>query len=251
MFDTSDFFDFIYNNSKNNGILILDENGTYITSNEAFKTLSGYENSDLERRNFRILFTNADRESGKPETEIKKVTAEGAANDNNYLMRKDGSLIWVNGESILVQDKEGQRYIIKIVHNIQAQKMLEGFLVESNEFLESIFQSIRQSVLLILDPRMKIVKVNEAFYKMFELTDDNVEGKRISEVNHSFWGETGLQKKIRDTIITNGVIKEEIFELETSSGDRRLIRVHSKIIDGTAQSDKRILIVLNDVTDKV
>ena len=73
--------------------------------------------------------------------------------------------LWVAGESVLIEDNE-KTYIVKVIHNIHAQKQLERFLLQSHEFIDTIFDSIKESALLILDSSIRIIKVNQCFYKI-------------------------------------------------------------------------------------
>ena len=70
-------------------------------------------------------------------------------------MHKDGNKVWVTGESVLIEKTDDNTtYIVKVVHNIHAQKQLERFLLQSHEFIDTVFDSIDESALLMLDSRL-------------------------------------------------------------------------------------------------
>ena len=139
----------------------MDTFGTILNVNEAFHTRFGYAAEDLTGKNFSILFTETDKQINKPEIEIQNVLEDGSANDENYLMHKAGNKVWVNGESVLIENDEEEAYIVKVVHNIHAQKQLERFLLQSHEFIDTVFDSIDESALMLLDSRLRIIKVNK------------------------------------------------------------------------------------------
>jgi len=167
--NTSGFFETFFNNAKYNGIIIMNKQGFILNINEAFHLRFGYKTEDLSGKNFSILFTQEDRDKKKPEQELQTVLSEGSANDENYLMHKDGNKVWVTGESVYIENSANESFVVKIVHNIHAQKQLERFLLESHEFIDTVFDSIDESALLILDSHLRVIKSNKAFNELFEL----------------------------------------------------------------------------------
>jgi PAS domain-containing protein len=73
------------------------------------------------------------------------------------------------GESVYIENTKEEAFVVKIVHNIHAQKQLERFLLESHEFIDTVFDSVDESALLMLDSRLRVIKANKAFVEMFEL----------------------------------------------------------------------------------
>jgi len=244
--DTSEFFDSFYNNAKENSVVIMDTEGVILKVNNAFTLAFGYSNNDVAKKNFSLLFTEEDKKTGKPKVELQKAKAQGFASDDNYLMHKDGTRIWTSGESIFIRTTKQENYIVKVVQNIHAQKQLEGFLAESNEFVESIFESIRDAGLIVLDSLMKIIKVNGAFIKMFEIETSLKEGSRLTDLDHPFWNRDDVKKEIRNVIVTNRPLKEKQFQMETRSGQIKTISLRSKSIYSEPAMEREILILIKE-----
>jgi len=242
--DTSGFFETFFNNAKYNGILIMDTEGNILNINEAFHLRFGYQEQDLTGKNFSVLFTEHDRKIKKPENELQNVLAEGSANDENYLLHKDGNKLWVTGESVLIKNDDNRTYIVKVVHNIHAQKQLERFLLQSHEFIDSVFDSITDSALLMLDSSLKVLKANHAFIKMFNLKGPPQEGSRLPEIDNDFWKRPDIRQEIVNFLTTNNNGKGKIFKIEESSGDVRTITLHGKVLEGTQNIDRKLLIMI-------
>jgi PAS domain S-box-containing protein len=185
----------------------MDKQGIILKINHAFNIRFGYTAEELTGKKFSVLFTEKDNEKNKPELEIQKAITEGSANDENYLVHKDGNKIWVTGESVFIEQNDGS-YIVKVIHNIHAQKQLERFLMQSHEFIDTVFESIRESALMILDSRIRIVKVNAAF------------------------------------LVTHHAGKEKIFEMETKRGTKKKISFQAKLVDGIPETERKLLIMI-------
>ena len=244
---TSTFFRSFFENAKTNAILIMNFNGEIQDMNNAFRNTFGYTNEDLVGQNFRVLFTEKDRNAGVPEREIKNTITTGAADDNNYLVMRDGASVWVTGESVVVTDDDGTSSIVKVIHNIQAQKLLERFLSESNVVLDGIFDTITNTALAVVDGRLEIVRVNNIFLSLFELDREDIVGRRLTDLKQLFSIESDMRQRFRDMIVKNESLRGVEFELSKVSGENILVNVYSKMIE-SENMERRILLVINNLS---
>ncbi len=221
----------------------MDKEGTIININNAFTSHFGYHADDLNGKNFSVLFTENDKQINKPEQEIQKVLTSGAASDENYLIHKDGYNIWVNGESVLAE-KDNATYVVKVVHNIHAQKQLERFLLQSHEFIDTVFESIKESALMILDSHLRIVKVNKAFIELFELDQAPGEGSRLTEINNPFWHRNDVKQEVITFLVSNHNTVQKTFEFNTKAGNVKQLNFQAKLIDGTADIERKLLVMI-------
>jgi len=244
--NTSRFFEFLFNNAKENSIIITDVDGNILKVNEAFVNSFGYTTDSIEGKNFRVLFTDEDRKAGKPEKELQNVKMTGSSSDDNYLVDKTGNQVWVSGESVFINTNENETYIVKVIQNIHAQKQLERFVLESNEFLESIFESIKGSALIILDNMMKIIKVNSTFIEMFEMDEPLKEESRLTDINHVFWSDKELRKEIRNIIVANNSIKQKKIQLTTKAGVTKQVLLSAKVIHTEPTLERKVLVMVRE-----
>ncbi len=218
----------------------MDTDGIIVQINQAFTTSFGYDPEDILQKSFSVLFTEEDKKKNKPELELQMVITQGSGSDDNYIVQKSGKFNWVNGESVLVTGEDGTRNIIKIIHNIEAQKQLERFLVESNDFIETILESITDRGLMILDKELKIIKVNGKFVEMFNLPGYPAEGSRLSGVDNPFWKSNEVKQLLRDV-----VVKDQLFQkvkiAYSFHEDIRMIELSSKFLHSFTET--RILLV--------
>jgi PAS domain S-box-containing protein len=133
--DAGPFFKSILENSLATCILVLNTEGLILDFNAGFQKFFGYDKEDLLGNHLRLSFTPEDREKKVPELEIEEVLEKGNSMDVNYLIHKDGSYIWVHGESVLVKDDKGNFFILKIIYDINEQKDLEKNLINSQKEL--------------------------------------------------------------------------------------------------------------------
>lgn len=128
-------FGLLFEQTQLAGMIILDENGIILDSNNGIRNAFGYTRDDLAGKYFSLLFTEEDRSVNLPEIELASVKQKGTMTDINYIVHKDGSRLWTHGESIITKDTTGKTFIVKIIFDIQKQKLLEEHLKKANEEL--------------------------------------------------------------------------------------------------------------------
>jgi PAS domain S-box-containing protein len=238
----------LFENATVNAIQVMDEDGYILDVNEAFTHSFGYLPEDLHGKHCRVLFTIEDQRALLPEMEIEQVRQHGSSSDRNYTMHKDGSCIWVSGESVLVRDQEGKNFIVKLIQNFHEQKLLEKFLKESQEFSESVVRSINDG-LIVVDVNGKILKVNNTFYSLFQINQDNIEGQNLSNLDHSFLSADKLKNQI-ESVIETGAQNEMEFDWSIEGGVTKNLLVKTSFLDGKL-AEKRILLLVTDATEKI
>jgi PAS domain S-box-containing protein len=246
--NTDTFFDFYYKNAEVNSILIMNSAGTILDVNHAFTNNFSYTPEEIKGKNLSELFNEQDNEKGKPQMELHTVLSKGQAHDENYIIDKKGHQIWCTGESLLVIDEQGEKYIVKDIINLQAKKQLRLFLTETEKLLERIFESSNDIPIMILDGGLKIQRVNNAFRELFEIKAPPVTGSRLSELNHPFWNSADIRSALSKIVIANEPIKQREFLLTAISGEKKTLRLESKIIDSYTDMGRKIFIIMEDVT---
>jgi PAS domain S-box-containing protein len=244
MENTEQFFDNIFKNARANAILVMNEKGIIDRVNDAFTTAYGYTTEDLKSKHFRLLYIEKDQLTRRPEIELNTTHREGSSSDENYLVHKDGTPIWVTGEAVLVKDND-TTCIVKIIHNIHAQKQLERYLLNTSELLESLFESVQHTGLLILDTRMKVVKMNSQFRKLFGLTEPLEEGARLQQISHPFWSSEELKNDIRNAIVHAVPIHKD-YILDKGAHEFHRVHIASKTIIGDEGVDKQLLLMVKE-----
>jgi PAS domain S-box-containing protein len=90
----------IIENSRVAGIFIMDVDGTILKANPGALKFFGYTEEDVIGKNFSLLFTNQDKGGLSPEKEIKSALDTGSGLDDNYIVHKNGNLLWCHGETV-------------------------------------------------------------------------------------------------------------------------------------------------------
>lgn len=133
LFSPQDKLIFLVENTKEYVIIVLDTKGKVEDWNKGAEHLLGYTQREIVGKNFSRFFTPEDRKAKRPENELKKAIQEGKGEDENWLVRQDGSWFWASGMTTPILDKVGNVIgFAKIVRDLtdkrEIQQQQEDFI---------------------------------------------------------------------------------------------------------------------------
>lgn len=239
------FLDALMLNARENSVILMSREGTIIDTNEAFLNVFGYKKEEIKGHHSSILFTAEDLARGLLDNELAKVLATAQASDNNYLVKKDRTLLWAAGESTLVKDEEGNDIICKIIQNIQDFKITENSLAELHEFNENILATI-SDVVYVIDNELNLIKANKAFYDVITEFDVDPTNTNLRTMMSGVKNDQGIMEKLEQAVKGNGVLYNKGMEIETRFGDMKYFEVSCIPMKGSG--GKHFLVIIHDIT---
>lgn len=117
--------------------IMLDLEGNITHWNSGAERLLGYPENAALHKHFSMLFTDEDQRNGCPEIELQRAEAVEKGDDDNWLVRADGSRFWASGATTAVRAPQGNLIgFAKVVRDKSAQKDSSDRLAELNRTLE-------------------------------------------------------------------------------------------------------------------
>jgi PAS domain S-box-containing protein len=115
--------------SRDHAIFLIDSDGRNLTWGVGVERLLGYTRDEFIGHHTREIFTTEDREAGVPERELAFAASHGAASDERWLERKDGSRFWASGMTYRLQDAAEQvTGFAKIFRDLTMEREFESDL---------------------------------------------------------------------------------------------------------------------------
>ncbi|GJL62655.1 MAG: hypothetical protein NPIRA04_13090 [Nitrospirales bacterium] len=117
--------------------ILLDVNGQIIHWNEGAQRLFGYSDEEALNRYFSFLFPQEDQNLNRPNAELRRAEADEKGDDDNWLIRADGTRFWASGAVTAVRDSQEQLIgFAKVVRDKTSTKEANDKLAELNRTLE-------------------------------------------------------------------------------------------------------------------
>ncbi len=243
---TSTFFDAIFSSARKDGMLVLDSAGSILRANEAFTTTFGYTEHELRGQHLRTIFTEPDRQAQRAEKELQCARQDGATADDAYVRHKDGTQLWVTGELYFVRAENGKPYFIKLMHRIGAGKMLDKFVFESDELVDTVFKTLKDAALVVIDTRLNVLRSNESFERLFGMPPSDGEPGRLPQMTHPLWKSDALRQRMRELIVLDKPFQGEEFGIRTADGREQTLIIRSKAMDTGEDGVRQFLLMIRE-----
>ena len=120
-------------------------------------------------------------------------------------------------------------------------------LEEAHKYAESIVTTIRES-LIILTPELKVVSANPAFYKNFQVSPEETEGRLLYELGNHQWDIPKLREVLEDILAKNSSFLGFEVEHDFPSIGKKIMSLNASRIDN--QETELILLAIDDITER-
>lgn len=252
------------------GIVITDNmlpDNPIIYCNPAFERMSGYNRNEIIGHNCRFL-QGKDRNQ-----EQRKIIADSIAKGiacnveiRNYT--KDGVLFWNELYISPVKDNSGQvTNFIGIQNDVtqrkksqlelelyqqETEKKVEErtkMLRESQEYLTSIVETIRES-LIVMDKDYKVLSANNHFLNTFKVSINETKGKILYDLGNGQWNIPELKKMMEEILPTNNPVLDYEVEHEFPHIGKKLMLLNAHRIELEGSYKDWILLAIEDITER-
>jgi two-component system CheB/CheR fusion protein len=121
-------------------------------------------------------------------------------------------------------------------------------LAEMQEYSEVVFSTIRES-LLVLDKHLRVKNANTTFYKTFQLTEEEVEGKLLYDLGNKQWNIPRLKELLEDVIPRDQQIADfEVTNTFDNIGEKAMV-LNARRMVLKVYGEHLILLAFEDITE--
>jgi PAS domain S-box-containing protein len=126
-------------------VLLLSTEGIIENWNLGAQKIKGYKAEEIIGRNFRIFYTDTDRENKLPERLIQLALQNGKASHEGWRVRKDKSMFWGNILITALHDHEGKVIgFSKVTRDLTQKKLAEDNLRKYTREVEKKNEELEQ-----------------------------------------------------------------------------------------------------------
>lgn len=229
----------------------LDLEGRFLpAANQRFEEGTGYSISELAGKHYSTLLP--DREVSRSAALFRKaVRGELLEFVEVEIVTRSGASMWVE-LSVAPLERGGQAVGVVCMGRNATQRMRDLIDVVRLERLhEAIVNAVGAGIVLVTS-ELRVSAWNTYMQKWLGLRRDEVVGKHVSDLFPGLCAE-GLENRIRAALATGEPYRLERWRHEShyERGATRYVDVSVQAVDDAQGGERRVLIVFDDVTDRV
>jgi len=156
------------------GIALTDMDGRYVEFNESFRSICGYPEEELKALDYWTLTPRKYELEEARQLELLATIGRYGPYEKEYV-RKDGSLIPLRLNGLLMTGRDGQKYIWSIVEDITEHKQAEDALRENQNKYRLLFENASDGI--FLQDASGFVDCNERGARMYGLSREELLGR--------------------------------------------------------------------------
>lgn len=136
----------------------------------------------------------------------------------------------------------------ELIVSVQELQTRNDLLNESYQYTEAIINTMHDP-LLILGNDLRVKSANRAFYKNFDSTDEQTEGKLLYDLGNKEWDIPALRELLEDIIPNNSSVDNfEVKHTFLNLGEKIMLLNANRIVQKTHR-EQLILLMISDVTE--
>ena len=164
-----------------------------------------------------------------------------------------------------VRARSGQWYLVRIMPyrtlanvidgavvtfvDISAQKQAQEDLRHARDFAENIVETVREP-LLVLDPDLRVITANKAFYTTFKGTPQETVQRRIYDLGDHHWDIPALREVLEKILPEQTQLNDFVVEHDFPALGRRRLVLNARAILQDRSRSESILLAIEDRTGR-
>jgi hypothetical protein len=231
-------------------IFLITPDGRNGSWNAGVERVLGFSEPDFLGQPMSQLFTPEDVERGVPAAELRVARETGAANNDRWMLRKDGSRFWASGITTSLRDENGILLGYgKVLRDLTHERLLQERLSESEGRLR-LALSAAQIGTWRWDLRTGVDTLDATLARMLGLGSDDtaVSSEEFFDRVHPD-DRDRTRAAFHTAIERRGALRVE-FRVIRADGDVRWLRDHGEVVMGADGEPRYLTGAVVDITSQ-
>jgi PAS domain S-box-containing protein len=221
-------------------IVVLRQDVTIACFNTAAAVVLGFSPSDIGRecRDVAVL-----ADLPRLREQCHQVVADGVASRVDFRAGDKRFVVRIS----CTRDGCQVAYTVLTFTNVTALRASIDQAIYEREFIKAILNSVDEP-LVVLSSDQRIQSGNRAFYTMFGVSRDELQGVLFHELGHAVFGHAPLRTQLDETLAGSQTFQPvEVDHVLTAKGHRTLI-LDAHPLSFPGHSERRVLVTFQDIT---
>ena len=230
------------------GVSLVTPDGRWLEVNNSLCKITGYSRKELLKKSFDKITYPADLMKSNKDLQLLLLNKIKHAYVEKRYLQKNGKIVWVYLSITLVRDFNNKPiYFVVLTEDITEKKENERKFKESEEKYRKLFETSKDSILILDADTGKIIDLNPFAQDLMEYSKEELLGKKIYDIN-SFVNIVQNEKKFNE-FKASGYVRYDNLIFKTKLNKIKNIEFVSNIYD--IGNKKVIQFNIRDITERI
>jgi PAS domain S-box-containing protein len=163
---------------------------------------------------------------------------------------KKGREIYVEIHASPIKDEnDNVVQMVEVYSDITERKRAEEALQEARLYAENIVDTVREP-LVVLDAELRVLSANRSFYRTFQVTPEETEGRLLYELGNRQWDIPRLRELLEEIIPGNTFFEDFEVEHDFPTIGHKIMLLNARRVYGETNKTQMILLAIEDITER-
>lgn len=211
-------------------------------------------NGDIKYSPQEILIHSLEKELAQTREDMRVITEDQEASNEELLSSNEEQLsnseeLRSLNEELEISKEELQSTVEELSAANQELAHRNDELNHSRKYSEAIVTTIREP-LVVLDIDLRVKSANSSFYKTFQRTEQETEGKLFYELENGQWDIPDLRKILERTLQEKTFYESYQITQKFSSIGERTMLLNARRMLSEGDNEQLILLAIEDITER-
>jgi PAS domain S-box-containing protein len=235
-------------------VIATDNSGRVTMLNPIAEKLTGWSETEAQGKPLEEIFRIVNEETrATVENPVARVVREGVViglASHTMLIARDGSEIPIADAGAPIWDAAGKvAGVVLVFRDQSAERAAQRAVHAAREFAESIIATVREP-LVVLDADLRVVSANRAFYRVFQVTPAEIEGRLFYELGNRQWDIPALRRLLEDILPQNSHFDDYAVTHDFERIGTRTMLLNARRVHRADGKAELILLAIEDITER-
>lgn len=240
--------------SIGDGVIVTNARGRVTFMNPMAEALTGWPESDAIGQPLPGVLRIVNERTRLPaEDPITDALARGRVvglAKGTVLLARDGTEHPIDDSAAPIRDGAGGLAgAVLIFRDVSDRRRAERAAEDARSYAEGIVETVRDP-LVVLDESLRVVTANRAFYRAFQVTPPQTEGRPLSELGNRQWDLPQLRQLLEGVVARDAPFDDYELDHEFEGVGRRTMLLNARRLDQRDGQAGLILMTAEDVTER-
>jgi PAS domain S-box-containing protein len=240
--------------SIGDAVITADSEGRVTFLNPVAESLTGWTSKDATGQPLDSVFRIINEESRQPvENPALRALSDGVVvglANHSLLVVKDGQELPIDDSAAPIRNENGEVIgVVLVFRDVSDRRRAEQQTHHALVYADSIIATLREPF-VVLDGSLHVRTANACFYRTFQVSKEETEGRLIFELGRRQWDIPPLRTLLKEVLSKNHSFHDFDVELDFPTIGRKSMLLNARRVESQNGLPDLILLAIEDATGR-